>query len=202
MTYILHHIRGSRSMRVLWLMEEMGLDYEIRSRSVRDLKAPDYLALNPLGTVPMLEFEGGSLLESGAILQFLLARHAPTPLEPTKDDAAFAQYLQWLHFGEGSLSPWVFQYMLNTRLKPKDQRNEGTAIEARGRVQALLDYMGWTLDARDYLGAAHFTAADIMVGHTLHMAEQFGMLDQAPPSVSAYLARLTARPAYGRAAAT
>jgi glutathione S-transferase len=200
MSYILHHVPNSRSMRVLWLMEELGLDYEIRG--VSDPKAPDYLALNPLGTVPMLETEHGALLESGAILQFLLAKHAPSPLEPSKDDPAFGTYLQWLHFGEGTLTPWVLHYMANTKLKPKEMRNEAAALEARGRVQALLDYMSWALDARDYLGAPRFTAADIMVGHTLHVGAQFGLMDQAPASVTAYLTRLSSRPAFGRAAST
>ena len=203
MTYILHHIRNSRSMRVLWLMEEMGLDFELQSMSGAALKSPDYLAFNPLGTVPMLELEEGQrLLESGAILQFLLSKHPPSSFETAKDDPSFASYLQWFHFAEGSLTPWVLQFMTNTKLKPKEMRNEAAAIEARGRVQALLDYVGATLDTRDHMAGAHFTAADIMVGHTLHVASLFGLLDQAPKSVSAYLARMAARPAFGRAAAS
>ena len=202
MTYILHHIRNSRSMRVLWLMEEMGLDYELKANTGAGIKSADYLALNPLGTVPLLEFDGGSMLESGAIVQFLLAKHAPSSLAPVADDSAFAPYLQWFHFAEGTLTPWVLQYMVNSKLKPAEARNEAAAIEARGRVQALFDYLGWTLDSRDYIAGAHFTAADIMVGHTLHVASLFGLLEQAPDSVKAYFARVSTRPAFGRAAAS
>ena len=202
MTYVLHHIRNSRSMRVLWLMEEMGLDYELRANTGAGIKSADYLALNPLGTVPLLEFDGDSMLESGAIVQFLLAKHGPSQLVPAVGDLGFAPYLQWFHFAEGTLTPWVLQYMVNTKLKPEEARNEAAAIEARGRVQALIDYMGWTLDSRDCIAAAHFTAADIMVGHTLHVASLFGLLEQAPASVKAYFARVSARPAFGRAAAS
>jgi glutathione S-transferase len=202
MTYILHHIRNSRSMRVLWLMEEMGLDYALNAKTGPGLKSADYLALNPLGTVPLLEFDGGSMLESGAIVQFLLAKHGHAPLLPAVDDPLFAPYLQWSHFAEGTLTPWVLQYMVNTKLKPAEARSEAAAIEARGRVQALLDYMGWILDSRDYIAGSYFTAADIMVGHTLHVASLFGLLEQAPASVTAYFARVSARPAFGRAAAS
>ena len=93
MTYILHHMPRSRSMRILWLMEEMGLDYELRVYKRPELKNPDFLALNPLASVPALQTSDGVILESGAIAQYLLAKHGPSPLDVGKDQPGFASFL-------------------------------------------------------------------------------------------------------------
>ncbi|MET0546126.1 MAG: glutathione S-transferase family protein, partial [Caulobacterales bacterium] len=199
MTYILHHMTNSRSTRVLWLMEEMGLDYELRVYKRADLKTPEYMALSPLGSVPALEYDGGVMLESGAIVQFLLARHAPSPLDVGKDQPNFADYLQWLHFGEASLATWVTNYLRNTRVKPEPERNIAAAEESLARIKPMFEFMGSVLNTRKHIAGETFTAADIMVGYTLYLARIAKLLDDAPPSLRDYYERVSSRPAFGRA---
>jgi glutathione S-transferase len=200
MTYILHHMPGSRSTRVLWLMEELGLDYELKLKSREAIKTVDYLTVSPLGIVPALEADGGVILESGAILQYLLAKHSPTPLQVEKDQPGFAAYLQWFHFGEGTFTHWMLTYVRNAKSKPEAERIPAAADEALIRLKAQLNYIGAELGKRAYVAGDHFTAADIMLGYSLHVANKYGALEGAPQSIHDYLARMVERPAFGRAA--
>ncbi len=181
-------------MRVLWLMEEMGLDYEVKLKSRESTKAPDYLAISPLGVVPALEIGGEVILESGAIMQYLLAKHGPTPLQVEKDDPGFGAYLQWFHFAEATFTIALGNFMRAAR------SGAANADETLAKLQAQLAYIGKVLSARTYIAGDHFTAADIMLGYSVHIANKYGAMQGAPQSVHDYLTRITERPAFGRSA--
>ena len=195
MTYVLHHTPLSRSMRVLWLMEEMGLDYELKLVGPAP-RPPEFLALSPLGVVPALDAGTEVILESGAIVQYLLAKHGPTVLQVAKEEPNFAAYLQWFHFGEASFTIALANHVLASRT------NAPNANEALSKLQAQLAYIGQVLSTRTYLAGDHFTAADIMLGYGAYIANKLGAMQGAPQSVLDYLARITERPAFGRSAFT
>jgi glutathione S-transferase len=196
----LYHCKQSRSCRVLWLLEELGLDYEIETMPFdpKALKSVDYLALNPFGKVPV--FVDGSLImfESVAIVQYLLEHHADGRLEPPRRSADYGLFLQWMHFGESTLMGPVSDLANHSALLPESERNPAIAKQALRGVKHYLDILGNTLAQHDYLVGNEFTAADIVVGYTLHVAKTYGALaDQ--PRIADYYERLSARPAFVKA---
>jgi len=198
----LYHCVGARSFRPLWLLEELGLGYTLKMlpfppRLVRQ----DFLDENPLGTVPLLIDGQTRMSESAAICEYLAARHAPNPLHVAADDAAFGAYLNFLHFGEATLTFPQTLVLRYTRFEPEERR----------LPQAVDDYTRWffarlkTLESllakQEYLCAGRFTAADVSVGYALLLAEFLGLEAGFKPAVAAYWARLKARPAFVRAQA-
>jgi len=118
----LHHVPFSRSLRVRWLLEELGLPYELATRSFADLKRPEHLALHPLGKVPVLVDGGVVLFESGAILQHLLERYGSGRLEPKPGTPERARYWQWFHYAEASVTPPLGLIVRHTVLLPEGER--------------------------------------------------------------------------------
>lgn len=197
----LYHSPRTRSLRVLWLLEELGVPYELRSMAFTPdvLKSADYLRLSPLGKVPALEDGDVRLFESGAIVEYLVERYDSGRLAPAIGTPARAAYLQWIHFAEGTAMPPVSQLAQHTMFKPAEERVAAVAADARASIGIWLRLLESALAGRDYLCGSQFTAADVMMGYSLLLPKWFGMLGDDAPNLAAYLARLEERPALQKA---
>ncbi len=198
----LHHCVSARSFRPLWLLEELGLPYELRMWPFppRAL-ARHYLEENPLGTVPLLVDGHVRMTESAAICQYLAARHSPGVLDVAASDEHFGAYLNWLHMSDATLTfpqTLVLRYRhfeTGERLQPQVANDYERWFLARLRAVEN------ALTEADYLCAMRFTAADIAVGYALLLAEHLGLAEQFTPNIRAYWDRLQDRPAFQRALA-
>jgi len=192
----------TRALRVLWMLEEMGLTYEVRrvDFATRD-QDPDFVDANPAAAFPAMRDGEVAMMESCAILEYLAARYGPTPLAPDPDDPTFPAYLTYLHFGEASLAGPMNVVIASRFMAPEaDRKNWGAGWVVDNFVRksaALVRRLGES----PYLAGPEFTAADISCGYAIGFARSLGAGDRLDPSLGDYLARLTARPAYQRAAA-
>ncbi|SEM30797.1 glutathione S-transferase [Stigmatella aurantiaca] len=194
----LHHLVNSRSQRILWLLEELGLDYELAVYP-RDPKTnfapPELKAIHPLGKSPVLEDGGRVLAESGAIIDSVVRRHGQGRLAPPLDSAEYDTYVHWMHYAEGSAMVPILLGVYVGRLG-----EAGAPLQPRisGELRNHLGYISGALEGRDYLVGNTFSAADIQMSFVLEAARASGALE-AFPNLGAYLDRLHARPAYQRA---
>jgi glutathione S-transferase len=195
-----HHLGISQSERILWLCEELELPYRL-IRYERDpvtrLAPPEYRALHPFGTAPVITDGDFVLGESGAIIEYLLARHGSGRLVVRADDPGFADYLFWLHFANGSLMPSM---MVDIIVALAGGSSEGTLRALRARSDRAFALIEKTLGTHDYFAGSSLTAADIIMLFPLTTMRAFVPRDLAPyPNIQAYLQRIGARPAYQRA---
>jgi glutathione S-transferase len=189
-----------RGFRVIWLLEEMGLPYRLRQV---DLLAgvrndAEFLALNPAGFIPVLQDGEATMVESIAIMEYLTARHGPTPLAPDPHDPAFPAYLQFLHLGEAGLAASMYFVVVSRNLAPPAERDNWGARKALEVFKSRLGLVTRRLEASPYLAGEAFTAADISVTYALEFAQRTGCYTLGATE-RAYVARTTARPAYQRA---
>ena len=197
----LHHVPGSRSFRVLWMLEELGLAAELSCYAIRDgsLRAPEVLAVTPAGRVPALEIDGQAIFESGAIVQYLAETRPAAGLERPPGHRDRARYLQCLHFAETQASLIENLNLSHVFLRPPARPSAAvlkvTTARLRGTVQALEGM----LDADGFL-LGGFSAADVMLGFNLWAVPRYVRLDPFP-QVRAYRDRLAARPAFAAARA-
>ena len=197
----LWHCADARSFRALWALEELGLPYELKllpfPPRVRD---PAYLEVNPLGTIPFLVDGETRMSESAAIAQYLATREGPTPLSLQPGDPDYGAWLNWLHFGEATLT---FPQTLVLRYRTFEPgRAEAAADDYERWFFARLKGLDRALaDGRDWLVAGRFTAADISVGYALLLARSLKIDAGFPPAVTAYWERLRARDGFKRAKA-
>ena len=194
---IVHHLNESRSQRVLWLLEELGLDYEVRpyQRDAATRLAPAELkAVHPLGKSPVLQDGDRMVIESAAILDYLVRRHGGGRLAPDPASPAYDDYVQWMHYAEGSAMLPLMLKLYISRLG-----EAGAPLEPRidGEIANHLGHVDRALEGREHL-LDEFSAADVQMSFVLEVARAFGRL-AAYPNADAYLDRLHARPAYGRA---
>lgn len=196
----LHHAPNTRSVRIVWLFEELGLPYELERFKLGDaaMRAPDYLKVNPMGRVPTLQDGSITLSESGAIVQYLVARYGDGNLARDPASPDFPRYLQWLHYAEGMIMPPVNIIVVETILLPPERRNQVNVDRAVKLVSRMLGAVNAALQGQDYL-AGNFSAADIMTGHACTVAARLGADLSDKPNVAAYIERLNARPAMQRA---
>ena len=203
MTLTVHHLRRSQSERIVWLCEELGLDYtlEVYDRDPVTILAPaDYKALHPMQAAPVVDDGDVRLAESGAIVDWLLARYGGGRfvVQPTEPD--FARYGYWLHFANANLQALMGRLLLLARLEVAC--DDPTRQATRGRLERALAMMDTHLATARWLAGDAFTAADIMTVFTLSTMRLFTPLDLAPyPQIRTYLARVGERPAYRRAMA-
>jgi len=198
----LHHVPGSRSCRVLWLLEELGsIDYEVETYRLGDprLRAPAYRAMNPAGKVPTLEDAGGVFFESGAIVQYLLERHGCGRLEPDSSSSSRGPFLQWMHWSEASLMPPLGQINAHKFVLREVDRIPQALDLARRQFAKVVAQLGEALSGREYLVEGRFTAADLMAGYAIALARMVGELPAGPSPVHDWFERLEARPAFERA---
>ena len=189
-----------RGFRVVWLLEEMGLPYRLRPVDllVGVENDPEFLAINPAGFIPALQDGDVTLVESIAIMEYLMARHGPTPLAPEPPAPAFAAYQQFLHLGEAGLAASMYFVVVSRNLAPEAERRNWGARKALEVFESRLELVTRQLARSPYLAGEAFTAADISVTYALEFAQwaggyALGEVEQA------YVARTTARDAYRRA---
>ncbi|OYW95363.1 MAG: glutathione S-transferase [Caulobacterales bacterium 32-67-6] len=195
-----HHLNESRSQRILWLLEELGADYEIKAyaRDATTRLAPDDLrAVHPLGKSPVITDGDATVHESGAIIDYLIRRHGAGRLQPPVGAREYEDYLQWLHYAEGSA-------MLPLMLQMYVMRLGEAGGPLHGRIASEIDnhmsYLDQALAGRDYLMGQALTGADIQMSFVGEVARAFGLLPKYP-NAEAWLDRLHARPAYQAAIA-
>lgn len=202
MTITLYHCAVSRSLRPLWTLEEMGLPYELVTLPFPPrLTSPDFLAINPLGTVPFLIDGDTRMSESVAMAQYLVDRHGPTDLAVRVDEPGYGDYLNWLHRADATLTFPQTIVLRYTRFEP-DPTLQKAADDYTAWFFSRLRAVEAALADRDHLCAGRFTIADICVGFALYLAdERLGWRPHFKPRTAAYYERLRARPAFQRAAA-
>ena len=200
--YQLHHCVSARSLRALWMLEELRQPYELRMLPFppRAL-ARDYLALNPLGTVPLLRHGAARLTESAAICEYLAARHPDAGLSVGAQEPAFADYLNWLHMSDATLTFPQTLVLRYTHFEPPERLQPQVAQDYARWFLARLRAVEAAVEAQEWLCAGRFTAADVAVGYALLLAEHLGLASQWGPATQAYWQRLQARPAFQRALA-
>ncbi|MBR1172468.1 glutathione S-transferase [Bradyrhizobium sp. KB893862 SZCCT0404] len=196
-----HHLGKSQSERIVWLCEELEIPYELK-RYARDvttmLAPPDYKALHPIGAAPVITDGDLVLAESGAIVDYIMAKYGNGRLALRPDDADFAQFLYWFHFANGTLQAGMGRLMILNRLKLAE--DNPMLVATRGRVDRAFELVDARVRDAEYLAGKTFTTADIMIGFSLTTMRYFQPYDvQRCPNVVRYLARIAARPAYRRA---
>ncbi|WP_415845133.1 glutathione S-transferase family protein [Stutzerimonas zhaodongensis] len=209
----LHHLENSRSQRVLWLLEELQLPYEIKryARDPNTMLAPVELRkVHPLGKSPVITDGELTLAESGAILEYLVERYGEGRLAPAANTADQLRYRYWMHYAEGSAMPPLLLRLVFNRISngpmPFFIRPVARAI-AKGANQAFigpqlklhLDYMESELDKSQWFAGKDFSVADIQMSFPLEAAQSRGGLDERYPNLTAFLQRIRERPAYQRA---
>ena len=199
MITIYNFARGARGLRVIWQCEEMGLAYRVETLPFPTPTA--YRALNPLGSVPYLEDDGGvGMSESVAMMLYLADRYGPTPLLPQGDPRALGRILQWTVFSEATFGAAIGPLMTARFMAPEADKDNWSVRAQGSRVQQALGYLSDSLGEGDWLTGADLTLADIAVSTGLAMWR--GALDGAlPDRLADYQARVAARPAYQRARA-
>jgi glutathione S-transferase len=187
----------SRAVRVIWMLEEMDLPYEVRPLSFSGLRADAGLqAASPAGMLPAIRDGEVALAESVAILEYLAARHGPTPLAPTVGDPHYPQYLQYLHFGEASLAAPLNICIATRHFAPEEHKANWGAQASLRIVVRRCKALTAQLQRTPYLAGEPFTAADISCAYGLHLLRALGEADGLGPVLEDYWDRITARPAY------
>jgi glutathione S-transferase len=193
-----HHLNNSRSQRVLWLLEELELDYAIEKyqrNPETNLAPPELEAVHPLGKSPILTDGDNTVIESGAIIDYVLRRHGDGRLRPAEGTVEHEQYLQWLHYAEGSVMLPLMLRMYTGRLP-----DGGEALQPRinDELNRHLGYLDTSLDGADWLVGNTFSGADIQMSFAAEIAPLLHTLEPFP-NLAAYRNRIHARPAYARA---
>ena len=209
-----HHLNNSRSQRVLWMLEELGLPYELQlyRRDAKTMLAPPELRkVHPLGKSPVITDGDLTLAESGAILEYLVERYGEGRFVPAAADERL-RYRYWMHYAEGSAMPplllkLVFDrvekspapFFVRPLLKGIAARVKGTFVQPQ--IELHLDYLEGEISRGDWFAGNAFTAADVQMSFPLEAAAARGGLDASRPRLTAWLERIHARPAYQRALA-
>ena len=210
---VVHHLNNSRSQRVLWLLEELGLDYEVKryQRDPATMLAPASLkAVHPLGKSPVITDGANTIAESGAIIDYLVERYGNGRLVPAAGSPEKLRWTYWLHFAEGSAMPpllmkLVFDKVVSSPMpffaKPIARGIAGKVNSSfiMPNINSQLAYMEAELEKTKWFAGNEFTAADIQMSFPLEAAAMRGGLDERLPKLTAFLQRIHARPAYQRA---
>jgi glutathione S-transferase len=192
---VVHHLNDSRSQRILWLLEELGLPYEIK-RYQRDAKTrlapPELKAVNPLGKSPAITDGDRRVIESGAIVDYLIRRHGGGRLQPDPASEAYDEYVQWLHYAEGSA---MLPLMLHLYVSRLGEAGAPLVPRVESELANHLGYIDASLQGRGYLVGDGLTGADIQMSFVAELAGMFGKR-AAYPNMEAWIQRLHGRSAY------
>ena len=210
---IVHHLNNSRSQRVLWLLEELGLEYEIK-RYQRDpttmLAPPELMAVHPLGKSPVITDAGLTIAESGAIVEYLVDGYGNGRLAPARGTPDRLRYTYWMHYAEGSAMPPLLMKLIFDRVEsgpmPFFIKPVARAIAQKVKSSFIqpqltlhLDFMEGELGKSEWFAGADFTAADVQISFPLEADAAWAGLNASRPRLMAFLAKIHARPAYKRA---
>jgi glutathione S-transferase len=192
-----------RGFRVVWLLEEMGIPYRLRPVDLLAgvEKDTEFLAINPAGFIPAIQDGNVTMVESIAIMEYLIARYGPTPLAPEPRDPTFPAYQQFLHLGEAGLAASIYFVVGARNFAPEAQRQNWSAGQAQGVFDSRLGLVTRQLARSPYLAGETFTAADISVTYALQLAQRAGGVTLGETE-RAYVARTSGREAYKRAMET
>ncbi|WP_369058047.1 glutathione S-transferase family protein [Caulobacter sp. 73W] len=192
----------TRSLRVAWMAEEMGLDYEIRPVSLMETKSdPAFKALNPAGFLPVMQDGDVTMIESVAMMEYLAARYGPTPLVPSTDDPTWVRYKQFLHFGESSVAALLNIAVGSKFAAPREHRDNWGAALAVDLAMSRSCMLANQLKDSEFIAGDAFTAADISVAYPFLLAKFIGFQERVDPIIQDYVVSLRARPAFERALA-
>ena len=199
----LHFAPNSRAGRVLWLLEELELPYELNKMAFhpKDLKSDEHRARHPLGRVPVLEDDGVQIWESGAIIDYILERHKNGGLKPNSDSDNFAKYLQWFHYCEGMVMPSMNTIVVHTIILPEERRDKTVLGQAQRLLTRALEPVNEALEGKDYL-IGDFSGADFMLGHSCFMSNNLGCVSDEMTNIKSYVHRISERPAFKKAIQT
>lgn len=210
---VVHHLDNSRSQRILWLLEELGLEYDIRRyrRDAKTMLAPPALRqVHPLGKSPVITDSGLTIAESGAIIEYLVGRYGNGRLIPAADTPERLRYTYWLHYAEGSLQPLLLMKLFFGRIEkgpmPFFAKPVARAIVAKvmggfvtPNLERNFDYLEGELARSTWFAGEEFSGADVQMSFPLEAAASRGGLDAKRPKAMAFLDRIHARPAYRKA---
>lgn len=196
----IYHMPGARSLRVVWLCEEMGVAYETAEASVFT-PSEEFKAANPLRTIPAMRDGDVTMIESVAMMLYIMNKYGPTDLDVKPSEPGYADYLQYLLFGEAGMAAYGNPVVATRYMAPDDQKQNWTIDYLRGAIGKRLAFTAERLGGKPYVAANRFTAADISVAYVISVAKFAGIEDLVPPAMQAYFDNLAQRPAFQRAAA-
>ena len=198
MTIVLHHLHYSRSTRIIWLLEELGVDYDLvqHDRNPRTNRSQvDLAAIHPLAKAPTLIVDGKTMVESGAIIEYLIERFSNGKFAPLPGDADRGTYLEWLHIAEGTMAMPIILTLLAPRF---GGLGEMLGSFLGGEVKKLLDYADAHMQGRKFFVGDSFSGADINMAYIIEISDA-GKLLETRPNLKEYLVRMTQRPLYKKA---
>ena len=198
----LHFAPNSRAVRILWLLEELGLPYELNKMAFhpKDLKSDEHRARHPLGRIPVLDDGDVSLYESGAITEYILERHKNGGLKPAVDAPEWPMYQQWFHYCEGMVMPPINTIVVHTLLLLPERQDETVRSQAQRLLTRSWAPVNESLTGKKYL-IGNFSAADIMLGHAAVMSMRLNCIPEEMANLRGYIERLQQRPALKKALA-
>lgn len=192
----------TRSLRVMWALEELGIDYEMRPVDLRKrMEDPEFITINPSGFLPAMRDGDVTMVDSIAILEYINARYGNGRLAPQPNEAAFPLYQQFLHLGESGLAAYLNIIVGSKFMAPENEKDNFGARMAERMFFNRLELVSRRLSGAPMMAGNDFTAADISVTYALGMAERLGLAGKFGPEIADYRARMAARPAFRRASA-
>ena len=197
---VLHYCSNSRAERVLWLLEELKLQYSLNKIKFHpsELKSEEHRSRHPLGRIPVLEDNNIIIYESGAIIEYLIAKHSDGSLKPAVNEEKFPQYLQWFHYCEGMIMPPMNTIVVHTLILPEERRNEEVLRQAKSLLSKALNPVNVLLSDNEYL-IDTFSGVDFMLGHALYMSNKLGCVSEEMNNIIRYINLLNSRKAFIKA---
>jgi glutathione S-transferase len=194
----LYHAQLTRSIRIIWLLEELGIPYELATVAFKPPRH-SFEQDTPTGKFPALDDDGQVLFESGAIVEYVIEKYGKGRLAPAIGSPDRGPYLQWLHFAEATAFPPIGDIARHSMFLPEAERIPQVAADGRVRAKNALDVLERGLAGKDYIVGKELTGADVMMGYFLMAARMLGCVGAEHPNVAAYWERLAARPAFQKA---
>lgn len=198
----LWHCKDSRSLRALWALEELGVEYKLHELGFPPRASdPSFLTINPMGTVPFLKDGATQMTESSGIAHYLAQRYGAGSLAVTPDEAAYGAFLNWMYHSDATLTFPQTLILRYGRFESKERRQPQVVADYTQWYLSRLKLVNARVEVAEFLCADRFTAADIAVGYALFLGETIGLAEHYKPHTRDYLERLKARPAFQRSQA-